>query len=75
MCLYIDGEFVDKITLSSQGYHTVNYGTKFVFGGSLSRSGFTPSLNWTSMSIDNLRIYNSRVLTAEEVKQIYEYEK
>ena len=75
MCLYLDGEFVDKITLSDQGYDTVNYGTKFVFGGSLTRSGFTPSLNWISMSIDNLRIYNTRVLTAEEVKQIYEYEK
>ena len=75
MCLYIDGEFIDTITLSDQGYDIVNYGTKFVLGGPLSRSDKNVSLNWISMSIDNLRIYNSRVLTAEEVKQIYEYEK
>lgn len=72
VCLYLDGECVDKITTESDDIGT---GTKFVFGGPLTRSGYSLSLNWIAMTIDNLRIYNSRVLTADEVKQIYEYEK
>ena len=75
LCFYVDGEFLDTMVLSGQNYHAINYGTKLVFGGSLSSTKFSNSLNWQNMSIDNLRIYNSRVLTAEEVKQIYEYEK
>lgn len=72
VCLYLDGECVDKITTECDDIGT---GTKFVFGGPLTRSGYSLSLNWIAMTIDNLRVYNSRVLTAEEVKQIYEYEK
>ena len=77
VCLYIDGEYIDRTTLQNQGGSSSGHGvgTKFVFGGPLSRSGYNLSLNWISMSIDNLRIYNTRVLTSEEVKQIYEYEK
>ena len=75
LCLYVDGEFIDTMTFDDQGYQTTNYGTKFVFGGELKNSGYSVSLNWSSMSIDNLRIYKSKVLTTEEVKQIYEYEK
>lgn len=75
LCLYVDGEFIDTMTLDGQGYQTTNYGTKFVFGGELKNSGYNVALNWSSMSIDNLRIYKSKVLTTEEVKQIYEYEK
>ena len=78
LCFYLDGEFLDTMVLSGQNYETINYGTKLVVGGPLksNKSQFSSNnLNWMSMSIDNLRIYNSRVLTAEEVKQIYEYEK
>ena len=31
--------------------------------------------NTTTITIDNLRIYKYRAITAEEVKQIYEFEK
>lgn len=72
-CLYIDGEFIDKLVCPY--YNNKNRGVKFIFGGKLSHSNFNQSLNWQSMSIDNLRIYNSRALTAEEVMQIYEYER
>lgn len=75
LCLYVDGEFIDIMTLDGQGYQTTDYGTKFVFGGELKNSGYNVALNWSSMSIDNLRIYKSKVLSAAEVKQIYEYEK
>lgn len=73
--LYIDGKYMDFITLSGQTNNTIECGTKLVFGGALANSSFTNSLNWLAMSIDNLRVYNSRALTAEEVKQIYEYER
>ena len=72
VCLYLNGEYVDKVSTDGDDRGT---GIKFVFGGPLTRSGYSFSLNWIAMTIDNLRIYNSRVLTAEEVKQIYEYEK
>lgn len=75
LCFYIDGEFLDTITLESQ-YDSINQGNKLVFGGPLTNSKFSiNNLNWLAMSIDNLRVYNTRVLTADEVKQIYEYEK
>ena len=72
--LYINGEYIDNISIG-QDDGAMNTGLKFVFGGNLDAKKNGPDLGWTSMSIDNLRIYNSRVLTAEEVKQIYEYEK
>lgn len=72
--LYINGEYIDNISIG-QDDGAMNTGLKFVFGGNLDAKTTGPDLGWASMSIDNLRIYNSRVLTAEEVKQIYEYEK
>lgn len=72
--LYINGEYIDNISIG-QDDGAMNTGLKFVFGGNLDAKKNGPDLGWTSMSIDNLRIYNSRVLTADEVKQIYEYEK
>lgn len=71
--LYIDGEYLDNISIN-QDNGAKNTGLKFVLGGNLD-SEYNLDLNALTMSIDNLRIYNSRVLTAEEVKQIYEYEK
>lgn len=64
--LYIDGEYIDIISASLE--HNSN-GLKFVFGGEL--DNITPP----SMAIDNLRVYNSRALSEDEVKLIYNYEK
>lgn len=64
--LYINGEFVDVVDCGVNG---INCGTKFVFGGRL--DNITPP----SMTIDNLRVYNSRTLSDEEVKLIYNSEK
>lgn len=64
--LYINGEFVDVADTEVDG---INYGTKFVFGGKF--QDVTPP----SMTIDNLRVYNSRALSDAEVKQIYNIEK
>lgn len=64
--LYINGEFVDVVDIKVDCLGT---GTKFVFGGKFEDT--TPP----SISIDNLRVYNSRALSDAEVKQIYNYEK
>lgn len=64
--LYINGDFIDVVAITLD---CVNYGTKFVFGGKFEDT--TPP----SMTIDNLRVYNSRAISDAEVKQIYNYEK
>ncbi len=64
--LYINGDLVDVVNTRVYG---VNKGTKFVFGGKFENT--TPP----SMTIDNLRVYNSRALSDAEIKQIYNYEK
>ncbi len=64
--LYINGDLVDAVDTDVFG---VNQGTKFVFGGKFGDT--TPP----SMTIDNLRVYNSRALSDAEVKRIYNYEK
>ena len=46
-----------------------NAGIKFVMGSSIKQA------NPTTITIDNLRVYKYRAITAEEVKQIYEFEK
>ena len=64
--LYINGEFADVVDIKVD---CMNTGTKFVFGGEF--EGTTPP----SMTVDNLRVYNSRTLTDAEIRQIYNYEK
>ena len=63
--LYINGEYVDLCTLASSPFEM----EKFIFGGKIS--------NWhtSNMIIDNLRIYDTRALKAQEVERIYNYEK
>lgn len=75
--LYVDGQAVDVITeyanpYSEDGYSQSSYGTgtKFVMGGSIKLS-HNNTLNATNMAIDNLRVYDTRKITAEEVKAIY----
>ena len=63
--LYVNGEYVDLCTLSANTSEM----EKFIFGGKIS--------NWqtSNMIIDNLRIYDTRALKAQEVERIYNYEK
>lgn len=71
--LYINGQLNDTVSLTKEG-STNGFGTKLVFGGGFANAHYL-TLSAVPMAIDNLRIYNSRVLTATEIKQIYEYEK
>lgn len=52
----------------------LHHGVKFQLGGTMKRNS-TTTLNALSMSIDNLRVYDTRILSASEVKEIYEAEK
>ena len=45
-------------------------GTMFVMGGSLKLNN--TNLNGSNMTIDNFRVYDTRLLSAQEIKQIYE---
>lgn len=75
--LYIDGQLTDVVTEYANPYTeneignmNQNYGAgiKFVLGGSLN------SAMGRSFIIDNLRVYNTRLISASEVAQIYEAE-
>ena len=70
--LYINGEYVDTVQLTHEG-STNGFGTKLIFGGKFQSGNI--SINALSMTIDNLRIYNTRVLSAQEIRNIYNYEK
>lgn len=71
--LYINGQLNDTVSLTKEG-STNGFGTKLICGGGFTDAHYL-TLSAVPMAIDNLRIYNSRVLTAKEIKQIYEYEK
>ena len=73
--LYINGEYVDVINEESMAYQNVGYGVKFQFGGEMVYWSGQKSLHSSSMTIDNLRIYDTRVLSASEIEDIYNYEK
>ena len=70
--LYINGEFVDVINEENAAWSTVGYGSKFIFGGKMNY--YNVSLSSPNMTVDNLRIYNSRVLSDSEIEQIYKFE-
>lgn len=79
--LYIDGEYVGVATEYCNPFSQGNssqadygYGVKFLFGGAMKRNS-TTTLNAVSMNIDNLRVYDTRVLSGSEVREIYEAEK
>ena len=78
--LYVDGQAVDVITeganIFTEGETSDNSygsGTKFVMGGEIDL--YNQTLNGTNMSVDNFRVYDTRKLSAKEIKQIYEAEK
>ena len=68
--LYINGDFVDVV---EQPYivYAANEGLKFVLGGPYK---YASNINALNMTVDNLRIYNTRALSDAEVEQIYKYE-
>ena len=70
--VYINGEFVDVINEENAAWSTVGYGSKFIFGGKMNY--YNVSLSSPNMTVDNLRIYNSRVLSNSEIEQIYKFE-
>ena len=78
--LYVDGQAVDVITeganIFTEGETSDNSygsGTKFVMGGEIDL--YNQTLNGTNISVDNFRVYDTRKLSAKEIKQIYEAEK
>ncbi len=72
--LYLNGEFVDVISETDNvSYDAVGCGTKFIFGGKMEY--YNINMNSSNMTIDNLRVYNSRVLSDSEVERIYHFEK
>lgn len=81
--LYVDGKYTDVVTEGDNvfgeseggaGQHNYRYCTKFIMGGEHAvKSNFV--LNATSIIIDNLRFYKYRCLSADEVKNIYNFER
>lgn len=72
--LYIDGEYLDVVSEGLYSYREFGQGIKFVFGGSYEPSS-AYQFNGISAAVDNLRVYNTRCLSDDEVKQVYNYEK
>lgn len=75
--LYIDGQAVDVITEDANpfteaqvGSNSYGSGTKFVMGGSI-KLNYSNTLNGTNMTVDNFRVYDTRMITADEVLTIY----
>ena len=75
--LYVDGLSVNTVTESVNPFDedggsmsSYDTGTMFVMGGSLKLNN--TNLNGSNMTIDNFRVYDTRLLSAQEIKQIYE---
>lgn len=72
--LYIDGLIMGTVSEDGSDLHmgggVAGEGAMFVLGGSVECSNVT--LNGTNMTIDNFRVYDTRSLSAQEIKQIYE---
>lgn len=78
MKLYVDGLYSDSYSVYYNPFDTgdqgdLNHGNKFVVGGSVMSNKTTVS--GSTMIMDNLRIYSSRVISSDEVKKIFEVEK
>lgn len=76
--LYVDGQAVDVITEDANPFSEAevgqaSYGTgiKFVMGGTVKLSS-SVTLNGTNMAVDNFRVYDTRMLSAQEIKTIYD---
>ncbi|MCD8183875.1 MAG: hypothetical protein LUE99_13205 [Bacteroides sp.] len=76
--LYVDGQNVDGVTEDANPFteaetasNSYGSGTKFVMGGSIKLSN-SNTLNGTNMAVDNFRVYDTRRLSAAEIKSIYD---
>lgn len=76
--LYIDGmevytttEDANHFTENGNSGSSYGTGTSFTMGGSLKLYS-TGTLNATNMSVDNFRVYDTRRLSASEIKKIYD---
>lgn len=62
--LYVDGVAIDIISQTTSD----GIGNKFVLGGACEK----PALDAASFTIDNLRVYDTRLLSAEEIQALYQ---
>lgn len=62
--LYVDGVAIDIISKAS----STEIGNKFILGGSCE----SPKIDAASFTIDNLRFYDTRLLSAEEIRTLYQ---
>ncbi len=76
--LYVDGQLVDVVTEDANVFtegetssNSYGSGVKFVMGGSIKLSN-SNTLNGTNMAVDNFRVYDTRRLSATEIKSIYD---
>ena len=76
--LYVDGQLVDVVTEDANPFtegetasNSYGSGTKFIMGGSVKLSN-SNTLNGTNMAVDNFRVYDTRRLSAAEIKSIYD---
>lgn len=72
--LYVDGQLVDVVTEDANPFseaessgNSYGSGTKFIMGGSIKLSN-SNTLNGTNMAVDNFRVYDTRRLSAAEIK-------
>ena len=69
--LYVDGMPVYTITQNyTKQYGGYGTGNSFIMGGNLKLNDST-TLPATNMSVDNFRVYDTRCLSASEIKEIY----
>lgn len=75
--LYVDGLRTSTVTESANHFNenggnqsSYDTGTTFVIGGSLKLSN-SVTLNATNMTVDNFRVYDNRMLSGNEIKEIY----
>lgn len=76
--LYVDGQLIDVVTENANPFteaetasNSYGSGIKFVMGGSVKLSS-SNTLNGTNMAVDNFRVYDTRQLSATEIKSIYD---
>ena len=69
--LYVDGLKVNSVTEGTlQASYSYGSGTNFTMGGNL-KIGSEYTFTATNMSVDNFRVYDTRRLSASEIKEIY----
>lgn len=68
--LYIDGKKVSTLTEKlTTNLGESDYPNEFVIGGVC--DNYTHKVTCSNFSMDNLRVYDTRVLTAQEIKEIF----